>query len=68
MSTGYMRWGTWAAVSTADAADAPSQSTAAAPEVNVEIDESGQETGGARSDAIPEGLIAASANSADLGR
>ncbi|MCG3143835.1 MAG: hypothetical protein HONDAALG_01207 [Gammaproteobacteria bacterium] len=68
MSTGYMRWGTWAAVSTADAADAPSQSTATSAEVNDEIDESGHETDGAQTDATPEGLVAPSVNSADLGR
>lgn len=68
MTTGYMRWGTWAAVSTADAADASPHATATSPEVNDEIGESEHETGGAQTDAVPEGLVAPSVNSADLGR
>ncbi|MCG3202665.1 MAG: hypothetical protein NFCOHLIN_02550 [Gammaproteobacteria bacterium] len=63
-----MRWGTWAAVSTADAADAsPHVTTAVSPGVNHEVDESANETGGTPTDAIPEGLVAPSVESADLG-
>lgn len=68
MSTGYMRWGTWAAVSTADAADASPRSTTESPELNDEIEESGHADGGAQTDAVAEGLIAPSVNSAELER
>lgn len=68
MSTGYMRWGTWAAVSTADAADASPRSTAGSPELNDEVEESGRADSGAQTDALPEGLVAPSVNAAELER
>lgn len=64
MSTGYMRWGTWAAVSTVDAADASPGSTAASPELNDEIEDSERAGGGAHPDAVPEGLAAPGVNAA----
>lgn len=67
MSTGYMRWGTWAAVSTADAANASAHPTAVSPEVNHDPDESTHETDGAPADAIPERLAAPGVDSPDLG-
>ena len=75
MSTGYMRWGTWAAVSTVDAApDALADAAPSVPDVAQEMDEVAfpedcqSDFTLTEVDAVSEVLVAAAARTAAVRR